>query len=519
MSRTRAAEQAELATKAKKPAKLKPTKNLKQPKPRKQPGTSAAAGPVPEQPPKPPPPPGQRLYDMPYGSPAPRLVNPELGLDSLIARAGHNAGYEIDLTLLDAPDHRLMRSGVLLAHRVLDGRGEWYLGAPDWVPLLPEELIESMSQADLSEQMTDLIRPFRRRAPLSPVAALRCERREFALRSRQGPPLALLRDDKVTVRRGGLTIARYREVMLTPVGAGLQPQQREWLDTCLIGAGATVLTRFPPLVRRLGAPATGPTDFPEPTPLDAGASFASFVSTLIALRLRQLLTGDLRLRGGDPSAALELTRTAALLRGELDGLGGVLDSSWTDDLIDELDWLAAVPVTVGGSPDELTAQVSGRLRGERYLSLLDRLVVAARGVRLGDVATESAGAVLGRVATDQLAALARAGSRLAVDGPARAWDRAGHELERMAVVDQVIAHLDPDAVAERHRRLARCRLLLAQVNAFDADADGHLDRVDRLTPEEAFTFGREFERSRVSAQTARAAFLVAWAKTRKKLGV
>ncbi len=89
----------------------------------------------------------------------------------------------------------------------------------------------------------------------------------------------------------------------------------------------------------------------------------------------------------------------------------------------------------------------------------------------------------------------------------------------MAVVDQVIAHLDPDAVAERHRRLARCRLLLAQVNAFDADADGHLDRVDRLTPEEAFTFGREFERSRVSAQTARAAFLVAWAKTRKKLGV
>ncbi len=288
--------------------------------------------------------------------PAPRLVNPELGLDNLVARAGHNAGYEIDLTLLDAPDHRLIRSGVLLAHRVLDGRGEWYLGAPDWVPLLPKELIEPMSQADLPEEMADLIRPFRRRAPLSPVAALRCERREFALRARQGPPLALLRDDKVTVRRGGLTTARYREVMLTPVGAGLQPQQREWLDTCLIGAGATVLTRFPPLVRRLGAPATGPTDFPEPTPLDAGASFASFVSTLIALRLRQLLTGDLRLRGGDPSAALELTRTAALLRGELDGLGGVLDSSWTDDLIDELDWLAAVPVTVGESPDELTAQ-------------------------------------------------------------------------------------------------------------------------------------------------------------------
>ena len=28
---------------------------------------------------------------------------------------------------------------MLLAHRVLDGRGEWYLGAPEWVPLLPED--------------------------------------------------------------------------------------------------------------------------------------------------------------------------------------------------------------------------------------------------------------------------------------------------------------------------------------------------------------------------------------------
>ena len=112
--------------------------------------------------------PGQRLYDMPYGSPAPQLINAELGLDHLVARAGHNAGYDIDLTLLDAPDHRLMRSGVLLAHRVLDGRGEWYLGAPDWVPLLPEELIESMSQTDLPEEMADLIRPFQTASPAVP---------------------------------------------------------------------------------------------------------------------------------------------------------------------------------------------------------------------------------------------------------------------------------------------------------------------------------------------------------------
>ena len=64
-----------------------------------------------------------RLFDMPYSAAAPRLLNAELGLHSLVARAGHHAGYSMDVTLLDAPDHRLIRTGVLLAHRVLDGRG------------------------------------------------------------------------------------------------------------------------------------------------------------------------------------------------------------------------------------------------------------------------------------------------------------------------------------------------------------------------------------------------------------
>ena len=148
------------------------------------------------------------------------MVNPDLGLHNLVARAGHNAAYEIDVTLLDAPDHRLIRSGVLLAHRVLEGRGEWFMTAPDWQPLLPKDRIELMGHSDLPEELADLIRPLRRRATLGPVAALNCDRREFALRDDRGATMALLRDDKVTVRRAGLTTARYREVMITPIGEG-----------------------------------------------------------------------------------------------------------------------------------------------------------------------------------------------------------------------------------------------------------------------------------------------------------
>ena len=49
---------------------------------------------------------GQRLFDMPVSADVPSPVRPELGLVSLVARAGHNAGYAIDLTPLDAADHR-----------------------------------------------------------------------------------------------------------------------------------------------------------------------------------------------------------------------------------------------------------------------------------------------------------------------------------------------------------------------------------------------------------------------------
>ena len=80
---------------------------------------------------------------MPYSATAPKLINPGIGLHNLVARAGHNAAYEIDVTLLDAADYRLTRSGVLLAHRVLDGRGEWFLTAPEWQPLLPKDRVET----------------------------------------------------------------------------------------------------------------------------------------------------------------------------------------------------------------------------------------------------------------------------------------------------------------------------------------------------------------------------------------
>ena len=464
---------------------------------------------------------GQRLWDMPYSASPPRLINPGLGLHNLVARAGHNAGYDIDVTLLDAPDHRLIRSGVLLAHRVFDGRGEWYLGAPDWVPLLPKERIDPMSQAELPEDLADLIRPFRRRAPLGPVAALRCERREFALRDDRGNTLALLRDDKVTVRRGGLTTARYREVMLTPVGAGLDPEQRAWLDDALDAAGATRMQRFPRLVTRLGAPSNGLTDFPVPQPFDPGAPFSSFVSSLLASRLRQLLEADLAIRTDRPGGSRALVQPAQRLCREIEALSPVLDPGWIEDLAAELEWLVAqvgAHADVPGHAETASAELKARLRGERYLTLLERLVTAARAPKAGDSSALPALDVVEALGETSLRRLVKRASRLTVDSTPENWTTVASTIEELVRV-QALADLLP--AQDRTGSLALVTQLAtpaAEAVAVRQRAAQIRESVSGATPAEAFELGRRYERALREDRSARDSFLRRWNRTQKRLG-
>jgi len=466
-------------------------------------------------------PPGQRLYDMPYSATAPRMINPGIGLHNLVARAGHNAAYEIDVTLLDAPDYRLTRSGVLLAHRVLDGRGEWFLTAPEWQPLLPKDRVETMGHTDLPQEFGDLIRPLRRRATLGPVAALRCERREFALRDDQGQTLALLRDDKVTVRRGGLTTARYREVMITPIGPGLTEQQTNWLDRTITQAGATAVPRFPRLVSRLGAPATGLTDFPHPRSFEADAPLTTFVSQLLGLRLRQIVEADLAIRGGNPEAAEQLAGHAAQLRSELRGLSFVLDSDWVEDLYDELDWiiLDADPRRAGPPEEAERAreQLVGRLHTERYLALLDRLVTATRAPKLGDASALATGEALTDLLDSVVSRFRRGVDRLNPDAPPHAWEDAWRSIGQLQWVADVSTHVMPAETERIQHRLAKSRELLNQIHEYHAAGDRAVEEVSGLSALEAFEAGRAYERDLEEARRLKEEFLALWTKTKRKL--
>ena len=453
---------------------------------------------------------------MPYSAPAPRMINPTIGLHNLVARAGHNAGYDIDLTLLDAPDHRMIRSGVLLAHRVLDERGEWYLGAPDWVPLLPKERIEPMGQGDLPQELADMIRPFRRRATLGPVAALRCERREFAIRDDHGVTMALLRDDKVTVRRGGLTTARYREVMMTPIGPGLSDEQDFWLTQTLGAAGATRVERFPRLVSRLGAPANGLTDYPVPAAIDPSTPFGRFVTSVLSGRLRQIMQADLALQADHPEAAADLGQAATDLRREIRTLAPALQNDVISDLDEDLGWLAD-SASESDAQGSVGGNLKAKLRSERYLALLERLVSASRASRTGEARRQLAADVLERMLERDWRRLGKVADQLRGEPTAEAWEDARTTLADLVRVCDLVEELEPGRFDPLRPRLDTAADLLTEAGRRASTVQLTRSRAEEVTPLEAFELGRRYEHEVAEARAAREAFAEKWAKIAKKL--
>lgn len=466
---------------------------------------------------------GPELFEMPFSAVPPRLINPELGLPNLVSRTSANASYTIDVTLLDTPDHRLLRTGVRLAHRVLDGRGEWYLGGPGWQPLLPGEQIKPMSQADLPPDFADRVMPFRRRATLGPVAALTCDRREFFFKDADGRVLALLRDERVTISRGGLITARFREATLSAVGVGLNADQLDWIDRAMDSVGATKVVEFPDLSSRLGAPATGRSDYPEPPLIRPDSPFSMFVSAVLIAHLRALVQGDLAIRGGLPGGAEQVAAATRSLVSALQGLSAAMDPDWLEDLDAELRWLGDQADTAIRAPRTLSADphhpdsLKALLRRERYLNLLERLVTASRVPRLGDSSELETADVLASLLDSALGGFRVRAERLSVIGIPEDWEAAALAAGELTTVRQAVVGVLGKPARSLGRRLAKPLAQLALVQAHTEAATAAQDGAEGLDPAAAFEAGRRYETEWRSARTARAEFITSWAKAARKL--
>jgi hypothetical protein len=479
------------------------------------------------------------LFDMPFTASPPRLANPDLGLAKVVALAGRDESHVAEVTLLDVADHRLIRSGVELAHRVIDGRGDWYLRAPAWNPLLPTEKVQPFAHGDLPDDLADLVMPFRRRATLGPVAAISYERHAFEIR---GPSdhdgddhegddhdgddhegdddhpndhLGRLLDVRVTIRRGGVTTARFREIRLMPGPTPLSAAQLDWLTRALMSAGGTVVDEFPSLATRLGTPATGLTDYPAPRPVDAGSSFENFVESVFAGHLRGLIAADMAARAGELTATDRLTKIAGTLGAELKALAPTMGQDWLTDLDEELGWLQST-LAEGGEDVE---RVRSTLRRERYLRLLDLLVTGVRGPRVDEnLADRSSADILGELLDGAVERLLAAADRLSPDAADEEWAAAATVAEEIRRIDRLSRDVLPKRARRKAKRLRPVIKELITIRGASVAATEAQRQSRFATPPDAFDLGRAYERDRQRQFAAQDAFGKSWAGVSRKLG-
>lgn len=442
-------------------------------------------------------------FEMPFAMGEPSMVTPELG----IARAqlrGRKNSFTMDVTLLDTPDHRLLRAGIVLAHRVIDGLGEWYLDAPGWEPWLPSKRTEKLGAAgDLPQEFAELVRPFRRHAPLGPVAALSCERREWILLGEQGEELATVRDDRLTMRRGGVTTARYREATVRPTDA-LGREARHHVVDAMLAAGGSVVDSFPTLTERIGPPATGLTDFRGPRPREKDASLEGFVSWLFSKRLDGIMRADLALRSHASEDMDLLREQLAELRREVRSLSFALEPHWREQME------ANIEVVLGTLAQRSVSQL-----GDEYFSVLDMLVVAIRAPRLGDQSQQHAQEALLQQATRGLTILAdrAAGLNLAVADDR--WAATLLTATQMHALARTLRLLFGKRAKGLEAALEETRVLLRAAQMPPNLTEPHIDL--EWDPVSAFQEGRHFERRRQEITSARRHFLDEWPALQQRI--
>jgi len=316
----------------------------------------------------------------------------------------------LDATYYDAEDLRLGRAGVTLRHR--DDGWTLKLPAPAEEGLLSRDEHSFAGPAGAPpDAAVDLVRAYLRAAELAPVARLRTTRWRVPLHDAEGKPVAEVVDDHVELDESDPPVL-FREVEIELADSASEGH-RAVLLARLRAAGAGPPDPTPKLVRALGPRATAPPDIVVPT-VDQ-PTVELIVRHAIASSVAKLVAHDPGVRlGGHPEDLHQARVASRRLRSHLRTFQPLVDEAWARGLADELRWLGDVlggvrdadvllerleaktmrlpPVdrppseklldVLRADRDRRRGQVLTALRGDRYLELLEQLVLAARRPRL-----------------------------------------------------------------------------------------------------------------------------------------
>uniref|UniRef100_UPI00292EB35A hypothetical protein n=1 Tax=uncultured Propionibacterium sp. TaxID=218066 RepID=UPI00292EB35A len=421
------------------------------------------------------------FFEMPWHVQAPELTSTALSLDRVVLLG--SATGQVTLTVLDTPAERLLHAGVMVAQRAVGEVGEWFVWAPDWGPWLPGEQsgpIASDTDSEMPDEVDDLIAPFRRGARLEPVVSCTRVRARYGILDGSGEVLAVLTDDRVTMRRGGIATGRFRESTVDV--ARLSPQQRAFVAERMAQVGAVRVDGFRDLFARVSEVAPGAV----PTGRNpADGTTAGLLSWLLARRFHSILAADLALRSGDTADPGVLADSLREFRDELDVLRDIVDEPWRADQLGRLDVLGAV------DPDGITSL-------PEYDALLDAIELAVRIPRVGGDTDGRAAEDFGSRLETEIRGL-RAGADFAVEHPDddATWAQALASAERALGLVRVAR-----PAIRKAKRTAR---LLARIVSALAEARGpefEQSGLAALTPEQAYRLGRADERAGARASAA-----------------
>jgi len=455
----------------------------------------------------------------------------------------------LDAIYYDTADLRLARWGVSLRFRSGDGSG-WTVKLPegdDGPALVRREVPFPGPAGAPPDAAVDLVRAYARSAPLLPVARIRTRRHGVALRDEEGQLLAEVVSDEVTVLDGRRVAARFREVEVEVdrrAPSGLLPTVLHRLRVA--GAGAPDPT--PKVVRALGARATEPPEVVVPT-LGPGPTGAQVVRNAIASSVSRILVHDAGVRLGDDPEDVHQSRVGTRrLRSDLRTFRPLLVEDWSEPLREELSWLADALGTVRDA-DVLTerlrrqaaelpevdaasfAPVLRRLAderevarthllevmaSERYVALLERLVLAANGPLLLPAADKPADDVVPPLVAKPWKELRKAVRAL----PAEPADEALHRVRILSKRARYAAEAAVPAVGKPARRFAAAIAAVQGVLGDHHDASvaeewlrQHATGADVT---QALALGELVGVQRTEAAYCRQAWRAAWKKADKK---
>jgi CHAD domain-containing protein len=461
-------------------------------------------------------------------------------------------------TYYDTADLRLAREGITLRRREGGADQGWHLKLP--VPNADrgtrEELQLPLAAAPAGSvpgELADLVTAYVRHGELAPVATLVTERTTRLLQHADGRPLGELVDDTVSVVGACAPgdeerIAdRFRELELEMREA--TTEEADAIAGALVAAGAVEGEFVSKAVRALGAKAAAAPDVPPPQPVTVSDPAHRAVAAHLATNVRALRLQDVRVRRDLPDSVHQMRVAARRLRSGLRAFAPLLDHTWSSQLRDELRWVAGSlgdyrdrevllarlerdldalaaewpDLDVGGARRlaerrlraemaESRAAALTELRSDRYRTLIDHLVLAARGPQTTRAAEKACADALPPLVEQTWRKLRKQADKLHIEDPDEPWHQARIAAKKARYATEACVPVFGAPAKDFARQIERVTELLGehQDAAVAADTVRSFAAERRLGGATGYVLGLLHGFERATIRSVRLKFVEVW---------